>query len=115
METFHRQRLWPGFGPVLAAILGRRRSLAADARGILARYGRPPRIIGAENIPADRPCILVVNHYERPGLWVGWIVAAVSATLADRRPAGANEVRWIEQGEWTEHRVLGLLLPGALS
>jgi hypothetical protein len=94
----HRQRLWPGLGPVLAAILGRRRSLAADAPRVIARYRRPPRIEGAENIPADRPCILVVNHYERPGLWVGWIVAAVSATVAARRPPGANETRWIGQG-----------------
>jgi 1-acyl-sn-glycerol-3-phosphate acyltransferase len=115
MEAPHRQRLWPGFGPVVAAILGKRRSLARDAPRILARYGRPPRIIGAENIPADYPCILVVNHYERPGLWVGWIVAAVSATVAERRPEGANEVRWIGQGEWTEHRALGLPLPRALS
>ena len=52
--------------------LGRRRDMARDCQRLLAGLPVQPRAEGQEHLPMEGSCIIVANHYERPGLWVGW-------------------------------------------
>jgi len=82
--------------PGLAAdlLLGRRRSLRADAVACVARLTPSLQVLGEEFIPQGGPCLLTVNHYTRPGLPAWWLVLAASACV----PA---EIHWIMTSAWT--------------
>jgi len=76
--------------PLLAEIAGsmlrlRRRSLADDAATLLDATTPAPRIEGAEHIPPDGPLLIVANHYQRPGLWIGYAGALVARGVWRRR------------------------------
>lgn len=71
----------------LSIIFGRpRRSLGNDATWLLTTRQPRPLLTGTEHLPASG-CLLVANHYQRPGLWIGWVGALVAATLYARHPA----------------------------
>ena len=82
--------------PGLAAdlLLGRRRSLRADAVACVARLTPSLQVLGEEFIPRGGPCLLTVNHYTRPGLPAWWLVLAASACV----PA---EIHWTMTSAWT--------------
>ena len=58
------------------------------------RLSPPLSIIGGEHIPGTGPCLIVVNHYYRPGFQAYWIALAISAII----PA---EIHWIMASAWT--------------
>ena len=64
------------------------RSLAGDARRLLAMHQPMPQLHGLEHIPAHGAFTLIANHHQRKGLWIGW----VGALLAD----GVYRVRQTE-------------------
>ena len=81
--------------PLLASIGGsmlrlQRRSLARDAMELLAATAPAPRLEGAEHIPATEPLLIVANHYQRPGLWIGYAGALIAWAVWERR---AEEAR----------------------
>jgi 1-acyl-sn-glycerol-3-phosphate acyltransferase len=76
------------------ALLGRRRSFRQDAQKCLACLKPPLRLLGAENLPQQGPCVVTVNHYYRPGFRAEWLALAISATVP-------LEVHWIMTGELT--------------
>lgn len=61
------------------------RSLLADARALIAGLPNPPAIAGLEHIPALGGAVVVYNHYERPGLWIGFAGALLIDGVARAR------------------------------
>ena len=95
------------------AVLRRRRRLSRDSRAML-RGGPPrPRVHGIEQVPREGPCIVVMNHYERPGLRVWWCAALVGAVLATRR-AEEPPVHWLITDRFERFRYFGLPMPDRL-
>lgn len=82
---------WPILPALTWALLsGQQRSFAADARRSLKALSSPPKVIG---VPASERCLLVVNHYARPGFQAWWIGLTLSAVV----PA---EVHWVVTSAW---------------
>jgi 1-acyl-sn-glycerol-3-phosphate acyltransferase len=81
----------PRFLPPL--LLGKRASFAGHGEWLLARVGLPPVVEGEEKIPSEGPFVVVVNHYQRKGRWVGWNSYLISVVVARRRPG--TEVHWV--------------------
>jgi len=86
----------PSLIPQIAfdAALLRPRRFREDALACSAALHPPLRLLGAENIPRDGPCLLTVNHYHRPGFAAQWLALGISAAV----PA---EIHWIMTAEWT--------------
>jgi hypothetical protein len=78
---------------ILWRLLGRNRSLKADAQRLCARVEPAIRYIGLENLNLARPFVVTANHYTRPGFSTAWIALSISAVL----PA---EVTWIMSNQW---------------
>ena len=99
---------------LISFALGRRRSLAADAREVLGRLPVRPRVEGEEHIPPDGPFLIVANHYERPGLLVIWGALLITAAVGRRRPHSPH-VRWVHISEWSDYIFYGVRIPSALT
>jgi 1-acyl-sn-glycerol-3-phosphate acyltransferase len=93
--------------------LGRQRSFAADCAAMVTRMAPPPEVSGLEHIPTAGPFALVANHYEGPGLWIGWAAALLTDAIGRVRPARAP-VHWLVTGAMDRRRVRGAkkLVPG---
>ena len=81
----------PGFAFDL--LLARRRSFARDSLRIMAANPYPRRLEGLDNVPERGTFVLVMNHYNRPGLHIYHCAMAVSAAIRHRRPH-QPELRW---------------------
>lgn len=101
----------PGLGRDV--IRGRPRRLAPDCAAMVARMTPAPAVSGHEHIPRAGPFALVANHYEGPGLWIGWAAALLTDAVARVRPA-AVPVHWLVIGAMDRRRVRGVkrLVPG---
>jgi len=62
-----------------------RRSLARDAAALLADITPAPRVEGMEHISAEGPLLIIANHYQRPGLWIGYAGALIAHAVWERR------------------------------
>jgi len=82
-----------------SALLGRRRELWRDGRELLRAM--PPTVEGREHLPEGTRYVVVMNHYERPGLDVWWAALAVNSTL------GAPDLRWIITNRFYRYRLFG--------
>mgnify|MGYP000844651263 FL=1 len=78
---------------ILWRILGRKRSLKADAQRLCAQVQPSIRYDGLANINVKLPFVVTANHYARPGFSTAWIALSLSAVL----PA---EVTWIMSNQW---------------
>jgi hypothetical protein len=61
-------------------LFGGKRSFRKDALACMARLAPPPRVLGSGNIPSSGPCLVIFNHYHRPGFnawWMALILAAI--------------------------------------
>jgi hypothetical protein len=86
---------WDLFVKLAIASLRRQpRSFSTDARICLEKLPARLRVLGGENIPQAGPCLVVANHYARPGFGAWWLAFAISASLP-------VEVHWIFTAEWT--------------
>ncbi len=74
-------------------VLGRRRSFVGDSLRVMAANPYPRRLEGLDSVPREGPFVLVMNHYNRPGLRPYHCAMAVTAALAQRRP-DQPQVRW---------------------
>jgi hypothetical protein len=89
---------------ILWRLLGRRRSLKADAQWLCTIVQPAIRYTGLENLSLARPFVVTANHYARPGFSTAWIALSLSAAL----PA---EVTWIMSNQWLfEGHPLGFIL-----
>ena len=85
-------------------VRGQRRSAGADSAAILRLVHPPPRAIGTEHIPDDGPFVVVANHYQRPGMWVGWGGMVVNAAVYRTRRA-QGDIRWLMAAELLDYRL----------
>jgi 1-acyl-sn-glycerol-3-phosphate acyltransferase len=83
---------------LLSMLVGRRRNALADASRFLAPPCPPPRAIGMENVPAQGPSLMVMNHYARPGLDAWWPAIVATWGLGQARPGAA--IHWLMVSEW---------------
>ena len=95
------------------AVLRRQRHLGPDVREMLRGVEPLPCVQGIEHVPREGPCIVVMNHYERPGLRVWWCAALVSAALSARR-GGDPPLHWLITDRFEGFRFAGLPLPDRL-
>ena len=94
-------------------ILGRRRSFAAEGARALRALPLQPQVAGLDRLPTSGPLLLVMNHYERPGLWAFWSTLLTSQAVRQRRGRHA-EVHWIITAETRGTRYGPLPVPGVL-
>jgi 1-acyl-sn-glycerol-3-phosphate acyltransferase len=110
-----------GWGPgtlamaVGAVLRGRPRSLAADSARILLAFQPPPVIEGRENIPSRQAFVLVGNHFQAPGLWVGMVCLAITRAVAEARAPGGQELHWLGLSDWRWLQFRGRWLPNPLT
>jgi 1-acyl-sn-glycerol-3-phosphate acyltransferase len=62
-----------------------RRSLALDSTRLLNMHVPRPVITGQQHFPTEGAFILVANHYQRPGLWIGWVGALLAEAVCRQR------------------------------
>ena len=99
-------------------VLRRPRDLGVDGLQLFAGRDPRPRVEGIARLPPQGPCVLVMNHYERPGLRVWWGVVLLTAAVRQRRGSGgggnAPPVRWLMTDRFRGFRLGPLPLPDAL-
>lgn len=88
------------------------RDPGADGERLLAR--RPTRTEGFEQLPREGGVVLVLNHYERPGMRVWWPALLVSAAVRSRRGPDAPAVRWLVSVEFHRYHLGPLRIPDSL-
>ncbi len=86
--------------PALRVLLGLPSSVSHDA-AILVKGIRPtPHVLGTQNIPPETPFVLVLNHYDRPGLGAWWGPLVAVGAVAARRTCEPRDVRALMAREW---------------
>jgi len=92
---------------VLSFIKNEPRCLKVDASRAIKGIAPPIIIKGKQNIPKNGPALVTINHYSRPGFFIGWAALAIAAQLPDQhvwlmtnawtnRTAGVDQIRtWI--------------------
>jgi hypothetical protein len=99
-----RYRLpWRFLGGFLwAASTLRPRSFARDAQVAVAGLYPALEVLGAEHIPPRGPCLVVCNHYSRPGFDAWWLALAITAAIASHcAPDVDPEIHWVITAAWT--------------
>lgn len=71
---------------VLAAAFGFRRSPHREGRDIWNSLRPRGNISGLEHLPANRPFVVVANHFNGPGIWVGLAGGLLAYALGDAVP-----------------------------
>ena len=93
-QALHPHIPWqrvPSLG--MDVFLGRERDFAADARSMRKALGRKRLVLsGVANVPKRGPLVLLANHLQGPGLWVGWAAGAITDAVVRWREGGT--VRW---------------------
>ncbi|CAG0947645.1 hypothetical protein ANRL1_04379 [Anaerolineae bacterium] len=103
------------FIPFLRAVLGIRSSIRRDGALLLQGAHPTPRVLNSENIPADSPFLLAVNHYDRPGLGAWWGAALIIGAIAARRPRDTRELHFTMAAEWWYPRGFGRVVKQPLT
>lgn len=94
-------------------LLRRPGNAGADGARLLAQH--PTAVIGLEHLPRSRRFLLVMNHYERPGLRVWWPALLVSrAVWQAPQVAPPPSVRWLITNRFYRFRLGRIRLPGRL-
>lgn len=88
---------WDLILPVGSSILRGERSLLEDCADVVRRIEPLPIVRGAAHIPMEGPVMIVANHYQRRGLWIGWTGAAITVAVGSRR-SGTTPVHWLTTG-----------------
>lgn len=68
-------------GLVFSVLFGRERSFRRDSLACVHRLIPPLQVRGAANVPQRGPCLVVFNHYYRPGFPSWWMAFALAATI----------------------------------
>ncbi len=86
--------------PLVRVLLGTPSSPSRDAALLLKNVRPTPRVLSAENISPESPFVLVVNHYDRPGLGSWWGASVILCAVAARRIREPRDVHFIYAREW---------------
>lgn len=88
---------WDMVIPIGIALFKGQRSFARDCADLVRRIDPSPQVTGAEHIPLHGPVMIVANHFQRPGLWIGWAGAVLTVAVAERRGADPP-IHWLTTG-----------------
>ncbi len=99
----------------LSLLMGKRRSLAEDARRVTARITPPPRVEGLQRVPSRAPFLLAANHFQAPDHWIGLVAATISAAVATVRAPESRDLHWVVISEWRSFEFDGAWVPNPLS
>lgn len=88
---------WDLVIPVGIALFSGQRSFGRDCTDLVRRIDPPPVVTGVEHIPRDGPVMIVANHFQRPGLWIGWAGAVLTVAIGRHRDADPA-VHWLTTG-----------------
>ena len=88
------------------------RNLGQDFRFLINNLPATPVVAGSDNLPATGPCVLVANHYERPGLWMGWSGAMLARAVHEH---SGLRLRLVAITEWSDYRLGPFIVPPALT
>jgi hypothetical protein len=91
-------------------LFGRRRSLAHDSGLVVAKNPYPRRFEGFERLPPEGTFVIVINHFNRPGLHPYHCAMVLSFEVARRRQ-GQPELSWLLTSEWYDARIGPLPVP----
>ncbi len=69
------------WGLAASVFFGLRRSFRLDGQACVNRLDPPLFVLGKENIPPAGPCLILFNHYYRPGYNAWWTALAIAATV----------------------------------
>jgi hypothetical protein len=98
---------------VLDALVGRSRSFARDSREVLDANPYQRTIVGLELVRTDGRFVVVMNHFNRPGLRPYHCAMVASAALAERHAGGAD-VHWAFTSEYRDRKVGPAPIPPAV-
>jgi chlorobactene glucosyltransferase len=79
----------------LAIVTGRRHSLHKASAAMAQAMAGQWQVEGIDRIPAVGPVCLVSNHWQRPGLWIGWVGGLLGWLVSQRRPTFDPPVHWL--------------------
>lgn len=86
---------WKVLSRLVFAILAQRTlPIQEEARQAVAVLPEPIQVFGKENIPAQGPCVLTINHYTRSGFSSWWQVLSISSVVP-------VPIRWVIGEAWT--------------
>lgn len=107
--------LGPGMlaGMLWSVLTGQPRSVADDAARAIPRLGVPLEVTGTDSVPLKGPYVLVANHFQAPGVWIGVVAAALSWAVAERR--SVDDLHWLAISEWRWFEVAGRWVPNPLT
>jgi hypothetical protein len=86
-----------------------------DAPRAAAVIDPPPALIDLDHVPPREPFLLVANHFQAPGMWVGLVALAITAAVARARDPGCRDLHWMALSEWRWFEVAGRWVPNPLS
>jgi len=93
---------WLAIRVIGSVLFLRRRSIAQDSQKAAKGIQPPPTLQGLEHIPQEGPCLVVCNHYSRPGFAAWWLVLGISAIVAAyRHPPADPMIHWVITNAWT--------------
>lgn len=98
---------------VLDALVERPRSFAADSGEVLAANPYPRTVVGLEHVPSDGPFIVVMNHFNRPGLRPYHCAMVASAAIAERS-VDEPEVCWAFTSEYRDRKLGPIPIPNGV-
>jgi hypothetical protein len=98
-------------GLALDVVRASPRSLARDCRAMVAHMQPTPRVIGVRTVPQAGPFVLVANHLEGRGLWIGWTAALLTHAVARARTTAGRPpdvpIHWLAEADMDRGRVQG--------
>jgi 1-acyl-sn-glycerol-3-phosphate acyltransferase len=89
--SYPRKVTW---GLAASVLFGLRRSFRLDGQACVGRLKPPLRVTGEEHIPRSGPCLVIFNHYFRPGFNAWWMALAIAAVVP-------QDIHFIMTGELT--------------
>ena len=84
-----------------AVLFGGRRDFHLDSLVCIERLNPPLQLFGRKNITQSGPCLIVMNHYFRPGFHVWWLSLAISSLLPMPH-TWMMAAEWTAPGQWYE-------------
>lgn len=100
---------------LLAVCRGEPRSIAVDAQRVLASMHPRPLASNVHLVPPRGPFLLVANHYQAPGLWIGLVAMTIAAAVAEARVEGSRDLHWMVLSEWRWFEIGGRWVPNPIT
>lgn len=100
---------------MLRVLCGAPSSISHDAAIFIKNIRPTPRVLGTENIPRETPFVLVLNHYDHPGLGAWWGPLVALRIIAMERTREPRELRPVMAREWWYPPGLGRVIKQPLT